>query len=407
MKSIKGMVCVFSILFFIGCKERQAKAIAVPENGQAEAKTERPAELKLPIEVNPLGEYEKKTLMLEEIADIEYIPLETSKDVLLSGMTNGICMSDSLIVSKNREGSVYVFGRDGRLVSRFNHTGRGPGEYQSIIHFTVDFDADEIYIYDFMLHYKVYVYSLTGDLKRSFNVPARLWIEDFTDYDENNLLVYTRISEEAMEKHKGAFRPYYLMSKQNGTFKPLDLEVAEMKDGRLYMPYKVGNKNRSRLAGFKRSPIIRNGGDFYISDFASDTIYTFNHRALKPFIVCKPSLQRLEKSRFFEISAKTARYTFLYLSGMNKEAVTFTRNCIAIDHKTGEIFEPDFQGSDFVKDINNFFCSLLPEYSIVPIPALLLTDFYQKGKLTGKLKEIASGLKEDSNPVLMLIKFRK
>lgn len=407
MKSIKGMVCVFSILFFIGCKERQAKAVAVPENGQAEVKTERPAELKLPIEVDPLGKYEKKTLMLEEIADIEYIPLETGKDVLLSGMTNGICMSDSLIVSKNQEGSVYVFGRDGRLISRFNHTGRGPAEYQNIIHFTVDFDADEIYIYDFMLHYKVYVYSLTGDLKRSFSVPARLWIEDFTDYDENNLLVYTKISEEAMKNHKGAFRPYYLMSKQNGTFKPLDLEVAEMKDGRLYIPYKVGNQNRARLAGFKRSPIIRNGVDFYISDFASDTIYTFNHLVLKPFIVCKSSLQRLEKPRFFEISAKTTRYTFLYLSGMNKEAVTFTRSCIGIDHKTGEIFEPDFQGSDFVRDINNFFCNLLPECSIVPIPALLLTDFYQKGKLTGKLKEIASGLKEDSNPVLMLIKFRK
>lgn len=406
MKSIKGIVCIFSILFFIGCKERQTKAIVVPENGQAETKTECLAELKLPIEVNPLGKYEKKTLMLEEIADIEYIPLETGRDVLLSGMTNGICMSDSLIVSKNQEGSMYVFGRDGRLISRFNHTGRGPGEYQSIIHFTVDFDAGEIYVYDFMLRYKVYVYSLTGDLKRSFHVPA-LWIEDFTDYDENNLLVYTKIPAEAMKKHKGAFRPYYLMSKQDGTFKPLDLEVAEMKDGRLYIPYKAGNQSRARLVGFKRSPVIRNGCDFYISDFASDTIYTFNHRVLKPFIVCKPSLQRLEKPRFFEISAKTARYTFLYLSEMNKEAVTFTRNCIGIDHKTGEIFEPDFQGSDFVENIDNFFCNLLPESSIVPIPALLLTDLYQKGKLTGKLKEIALGLKEDSNPVLMLIKFRK
>lgn len=400
------IVCAFCFLL-LGCKEREAKVITVPENGQVKVKSERLAELKLPIEVNPLGKYEKKTLMLEEIADVEYIPLETSKDVLLSGMLNGICMSDSLIVIKNQEGSMYVFGRNGRLISWFNHTGRGPAEYQNVLKFTVDFDAGEIYIYDYMLRYKVYVYTMNGDFKRSFNVPALLWVLDFTDYDENHLLAYTRISVDAMKSHKGSFHPYYLMSKQDGTFNQLDIEVPEMKDGNLYIPYKVGNQNRGRMRGFKRSPIIRNGNNFYISDFASDTIYSFNDRVLKPFLVCKPSLQGLENSRFFGMSAKTTRYTFLCLSRMNEKTMTFTRNFIGIDHETGEIFEPDFQGNDFVEDIENYFCNLLPEYTVVSIPGLLLTDFYQKGKLSGKLKEIASGLKEDSNPVLMLIKFRK
>ncbi len=32
---------------------------------------------------------------------------------------------------------------------------------------------------------------------------------------------------------------------------------------------------------------------------------------------------------------------------------------------------------------------------------------YEKGQLKGRLKEIAAGLEEDSNPVLMVVKYRK
>ncbi|MDR1645454.1 MAG: 6-bladed beta-propeller, partial [Tannerellaceae bacterium] len=39
-------------------------------------------------------------------------------------------------------------------------------------------------------------------------------------------------------------------------------------------------------------------------------------------------------------------------------------------------------------------------------PADLIRD-YEKGKLKGRLKEIAAGLDEESNPVLMLLKHKK
>ncbi|MDH6358178.1 hypothetical protein M2135_003185, partial [Parabacteroides sp. PF5-9] len=34
-------------------------------------------------------------------------------------------------------------------------------------------------------------------------------------------------------------------------------------------------------------------------------------------------------------------------------------------------------------------------------------DAYEKGQLKGKLKEIAAGLHEESNPVIMLAKYKK
>lgn len=40
------------------------------------------------------------------------------------------------------------------------------------------------------------------------------------------------------------------------------------------------------------------------------------------------------------------------------------------------------------------------------IDAYILIERFKQGKLGGELKEIASGLTEDSNPVLMMIKFK-
>jgi hypothetical protein len=36
-----------------------------------------------------------------------------------------------------------------------------------------------------------------------------------------------------------------------------------------------------------------------------------------------------------------------------------------------------------------------------------LVESYEKGELQGRLKEIAAGLDEESNPVVMLVKHRK
>lgn len=41
------------------------------------------------------------------------------------------------------------------------------------------------------------------------------------------------------------------------------------------------------------------------------------------------------------------------------------------------------------------------------IEAFELVEAYQKNKLKGKLKEIAAGLHEESNPVIMIAKYKK
>lgn len=45
------------------------------------------------------------------------------------------------------------------------------------------------------------------------------------------------------------------------------------------------------------------------------------------------------------------------------------------------------------------FCQKLDPHELI--------EAHQKGQLKGKLKDIAAGLEEDSNPVIMLVKYRK
>lgn len=45
------------------------------------------------------------------------------------------------------------------------------------------------------------------------------------------------------------------------------------------------------------------------------------------------------------------------------------------------------------------FCQKLDPHELI--------EAHQKGQLKGKLKDIAAELEEDSNPVIMLVKYRK
>ena len=45
------------------------------------------------------------------------------------------------------------------------------------------------------------------------------------------------------------------------------------------------------------------------------------------------------------------------------------------------------------------FCQKLEPHELI--------EAYEKGQLKGKLKEIAAELEEDSNPVIMLVKYKK
>ena len=82
--------------------------------------------------------YPKKEFILQDIADIEYVRLETSDDVLLSGISHDDVsvlsyLSDKyILVSDNRRGEIFVFNRRGEIITHFNHKGGSGREYPYI-----------------------------------------------------------------------------------------------------------------------------------------------------------------------------------------------------------------------------------------------------------------------------------
>ena len=103
-------------------------------------------------------------------------------------------------------------------------------------------------------------------------------------------------------------------------------------------------------------------------DHSSDTIYrVFTDKRVVPFIARTPSIQSMGTEIFLYPSVLTDRYYFMQT----------------------------------VKKVYDFS-------SRVGLPRTdLMYDMKENGNLKGKLKEIAASLDEESNPVLMIAKYKQ
>ncbi len=69
--------------------------------------------------------YPTKDISLQDIADTEYIPLETTRDVLLSEWAVLSSVTDKyILVYEYVQGDIFVFNRNGKIYSHFNHKGQ-------------------------------------------------------------------------------------------------------------------------------------------------------------------------------------------------------------------------------------------------------------------------------------------
>ena len=224
-------------------------------------------------EIDLQKDYPKKKLLLDEIADIEYIPLETRDSVLL-GMLFKFAVSDSLIVIADMEQeTVFFFNRQGKFIHSFNHKGQGDKEYIQLGAMCADFVEEEVFIYDHPLRYRIMVYSFDGEFKRELklNGPKR-WVQSLYPYDEIHLISYDICRENYKNPTDEMFNryPYFLIDKQSGKISSLLFEV----DNRITNAKEWSLEDDDMISinlGIKNWRKADKG--VYISDFALDTIY--------------------------------------------------------------------------------------------------------------------------------------
>ena len=122
------------------------------------------------------------------IDSVVYVPLETTDDCLVGEVTDMHFVNDRIFV-KSGLYSIFIFGKDGKFISKVSRRGRGHGEYTNMAGWDVNPSNNEISIYS-NADKTVYVYSIQGNFLRSVRLGEGIH-RDFCVLPNGNYMFYT------------------------------------------------------------------------------------------------------------------------------------------------------------------------------------------------------------------------
>ena len=356
------------------------------------------------ITVDVSADYPKKELILQDFMDVEYIPLETNDEFLTQGAVQDVGKEYLLVKNRNNDGDIFIFDRKtGKGVRKINRQGQGAEEYTRINGMILDESNSEIFVIS--MGNKILVYDLYGQFKRCLNLDRE--VLSVFDYDKSNLIGYDM--SDYHNKGKDRSKSYHvIISKQDGSI-----------TREIFIPFKTIN-----------TPIVTNGDGFVANysyqirlshgkctliETSADTLYNYApDGTLSPFIVRTPSAQTMTPEVFLYMGIYTDRYYFMEAvkNVFNFEKGNgFFADVLMYDKEEKAIYQVTVCNGDYAekrpvamtaKPINR------DVENVTSLNASQLVEIYKKGQLKdGKLKEIASRLDEEDNPVIMLIKQKK
>ena len=385
---MKNLILIFILFIMVGCRENKQSADKF-------------------ISVDVTAKYPEKELVLQDFMDVEYIPLETNDEFICQGLVMAI--GKDIILARNyiNDGVLFVFDRKtGKGIKKINRKGQGGEEYTSCRSVTLDEENNEMFINDFWTR-KIKVYDLEGNFKRSIKQKQEgntqfYW--DIFNYDKENLICYDECNDEI---------PFLLVSKQDGS---ITKEIkTPFKEKKLFIQL-LRHEGGTRAAGpGEYSRITPFKGNWILLEPSSDTIYTLMpDYSLRPFIVRTPPVHTMNPESFLTLKLVSDRYYFMEsiknVYDFSKED-GFPRTYLVYDTQEKDFFRYITYNGDYSYKKEFYMVMLTPINSKgelwATINAFDLCEDYKKGKLKGKLKEVAATLEEDDNRVIMLVKHRK
>ena len=348
----------------------------------------------------------KKELVLQDFMDVEYIPLETNDEFVNQGYVQAVGEKYIIVSNYRKDGDIFVYNRNGKAIRKINHKGQGGKEYISFRTITLDEENNELFVND---HYakKIVVYDLEGNFKRSFKQNDKgksLFYWEIFNYDKENLICYDELNEEI---------PFLLISKQDGSItKEIKVPFKEKKVFIQLLKYEGGIRtagpgNYSRITPFK--------GNWILLEPSSDTIYTLMPDcSLRPFIAKTPPVHTMNPEFYLILKLVSDRYYFME-SIKNvydfKKEEGFPKTYFVYDTQEKDFFSYIIYNGDYSYKRELYMVMFTPINAKgelwATIDAFELCRDYEKGKLKGKLKDIAAKLGEDDNRVIMLVKPKK
>ena len=348
----------------------------------------------------------KKELVLQDFMDVEYIPLETNDEFINQGYVQAVGEKYIIVTNYRKDGDIFVYNRNGKAIRKINHKGQGGKEYISFRTITLDEENNELFVND---HYakKIVVYDLEGNFKRSFKQNDKgksLFYWEIFNYDKENLICYDELNEEI---------PFLLISKQDGSItKEIKVPFKEKKVFIQLLKYEGGIRtagpgNYSRITPFK--------GNWILLEPSSDTIYTLMPDcSLRPFIAKTPPVHTMNPEFYLILKLVSDRYYFMEsiknVYDFRKEE-GFPKTYFVYDTQEKDFFSYIIYNGDYSDKRELYMVMFTPINAKgelwATIDAFELCRDYKKGKLKGKLKDIAAKLGEDDNRVIMLVKPKK
>ena len=360
------------------------------------------------ITVDVTASYPKKELILQDFMDVEYIALETGGEFYCQGIV--LAIGKKVILVKNRvdDGDIFIFDQNGKGLRKINRKGKNIGEeYAFVLGVALDEDNNEIYVNSHATR-RIFVYDLYGKFRRTFPHKEGAMYNKIYNYDKEHLICQQEFFPTYdPENNRNSI---FIVSKQDGSIKEVEIPF-EKKISTVTM-LQEGNMTYSNAP--RNCILTPFQSNWLLAEPSSDTVYQYLPDGnMYPFIARTPSVQSMTPEVFLYPGVLTDRYYFMQT--VKKEYdfaknIGFPRTDLMYDLLEKKIFRCTVYNGDYTsqRQVYMFRDPVNEEIAFWQnIEADQLFEDYEKGRLKGKLKEIAATLKEEDNPVIMLIKHQK
>ena len=354
-------------------------------------------------------EHAEELAYRELIDSIRYIPLGDECGVM-GNIANIITYKGRFYIQEEQFDRVFIYDDTGRCLKKIDNKGRGPGEYLRIESIDINTEKEELMLVDGMSD-KLFFYDLDGNFKsihsiRYFQTENTLCLRDS---------VFLHISAPSQNfGNEGLYGYALVLSKGNENFLK----------GYRYLPLQVGYKGGGQIfKGYERScyhPIYSDT----IYQILSDTTYG----PIFYFKIKNSSWEKYHNSdRFVDIDgSEEGVFTLLY------ENQDFFLGFIADKKKKGNYMQPFLYDKmkdktyllrwcdyyEHLKELDYFegyeARGIFEDYFIAHVSFSTLDQYNIFGrvkdgalKITNpELERVIQNLNTDSNPVLILTKFK-
>lgn len=346
--------------------------------------------------------YPEKEFRIQDFADVEYVPLETTDSFITQGAVQSI--GEKYIIVKNyiNDGNIFIFDRKtGKGLKVINRLGQSGEEYTNLTNVVLSEMSNEIFVSDYPAR-KIFVYDINGTFKRCFPFADTSYYSYLADYDTKYLIAFKGYSPN-IENEKSC---HILISKENGNIeKEIKVPISKLetvvwsKEGATITPNFV--------------PTVASTSNWILTRMSSDTIYCYNDNdQIEPILARTPSIHSMEIQKFLYLIAETKQYYFLQTlkKEFNLEKMKgFEAQNLIYDKREKAVFTPIILNDDYSdkREVSIEIHEIQVDrnvFAFQSIEACNLIEANKEGILKSRLKSLVSNLDEQSNPVIMILK---